>query len=208
MEGKMETIDNSKKKKYDDRCRMAVSVIANYPDYIKLIKHKYLTDDVLEDALDLNPDIFRYIKDPSMRVVIKALDIDASNIQYIDPDLVYNIPEEVLLNVIDNIDANLDLDMDFGKISEESRIDIFMQNPVKALKYGIQVPECFITKMLEEQPNLIKLIKNPSNMMKCIALEHEPNVAVYFDKLTDEMMDIIDKKYPYMKDSLSTYTRG
>ena len=135
----METIDNSKQKKYDDRCRMAVSVIANYPDYMKLIKHKYLTDDVLEDALDLNPDIFRYIKDPSMRVVLKALDIDASNIQYIDPDLVYNIPEEVLLNVIDNIDANLDLDMDFGKISEESRIDIFMQ--IKQMLEERQLPQ-------------------------------------------------------------------
>lgn len=202
----MTTID-TKQQKYDDRCRMAVSMIANYPDFMKLIKHKYLTDDVLEDALDINPDIFRYIKEPSMRVVIKALDIDASNIQYIDPSIVYNIPEDVLLNVIDSIDINLDLDIDFNQISEESRIDIFMQNPVKALKYDIQVPECFISKILEDQPNLIKLIKNPSNRMKCIALSHEPNVVVYFDKLTDEMMDIIDEKYPYMRDSLSTYTR-
>ena len=82
-----------------------------------------------------------------------------------------------------------------------------MNDPVKALSYGIQVPDYFILQELERQPNLIKLIKNPSNKMKCVALDNDPNVALYFDSLTDEMMDIIDAKYPHLKDSLSTYTR-
>jgi hypothetical protein len=182
-------------------------MIANNPDIMQIIKGKYLTDDILEDAMDLNPDIFKYIKDPSMRLILKALDIDPSNARYINDDVVLDLPEDILVNVLESVD-DANLNIDFSGLSEESRIDIFMQDPVKALKYGIVVPDYFIIKELEVQPNLIKMVKNPSNKMKCIALENEPNVAVYFDKLTDEMMDIIDEKYPYLKDSLSTYTRN
>jgi hypothetical protein len=201
------TLDDSKQRKYDERCKIAVNLIANNPEFMQLMKSKYLTDDILEDALDLNPDIFRYIKEPSMRIVLKALDIYGPNIQYIDDAIVDQIPEEVLINVLDSIDNSLNININFSGICEESRIDLFMNDPVKALSYGIQVPDYFILQELERQPNLIKLIKNPSNKMKCVALDNDPNVALYFDSLTDEMMDIIDAKYPHLKDSLSTYTR-
>ena len=201
-----QTID-SKQDKYAERCKMAVNIIANNPDYMQLMKGKYLTDDVLEDALDLNPDIFRFIKDPSMRIILKALDIYGPNIKYIDDDVAKDIPEDVLINVLESIDTTLDIDVNFNGISEQSRIDLFVNDPIKALTYGINVPDYFILKELQNQPNLIKLIKNPSDKMKCTALENDPNVALYFDTLTDEMMDIIDEKYPYMKNNLPTYTR-
>ena len=202
----MKTIEE-KDKKYNERCIMAVDLIANNPEIIPLLKNKYTTDDVLEDALDMNPDIFKFIKDPSNRIIAKALDMDGANIQYIDKDVVKSLPEELLLSAIDSVDDHLtSLDIDFDEISEESKLDIFVQDPVKAIQCGINVPDYFILKEIQKSPNLIRYIKNPTNKMKCVALDLEPNVAVYFDSLTDEMMDIIDSKYPHLKE-LPTYTR-
>lgn len=202
----MKTIEE-KDKKYNERCIMAVDLIANNPEIIPLLKNKYTTDDVLEDALDMNPDIFKFIKDPSNRIIAKALDMDGANIQYIDKDVVKSLPEELLLSAIDSVDDHLtSLDIDFDEISEESKLDIFVQDPVKAIQCGINVPDYFILKEIQKSPNLIRYIKNPTNKMKCVALDLEPNVAVYFDSLTDEMMDIIDNKYPHLKE-LPTYTR-
>ena len=196
-----------KDKRYNDRCIMAVDLIANNPEIIPLLKNKYTTDDVLEDALDMNPDIFKFIKDPSNRIIAKALDMDGANIQYIDKERLKTIPEELLLSAIESVDEpDASLDIDFDDISEESRIDMFVQDPVKAIQCGITVPDYFMLKEIQKSPNLIRYIKNPTNKMKCVALDLEPNVAVYFDSLTDEMMDIIDTKYPHIKE-LPTYTR-
>jgi hypothetical protein len=202
----MKAIDE-KDKKYNDRCIMAVNMIANSPELIPLLKNKYTTDDVLEDALDLNPDIFKFIKDPSDRIIAKALDMDGANIQYISKERLQSIPEELILSAIESVDDTpIDFGIDFDNISEESRLDIFMQDPAKALQCGITVPEYFIINAIQKTPNIIRYVKDPTNKMKCIALNLEPNVVVYFDSLTDEMMDIIDAKYPYLKE-LSTYTR-
>lgn len=202
-------ITEEKRAKYNERCRMAVDVIANNPEIIPLLKDKYTTDDVLEDALDINPDIFRHIKDPSIRLISKALDMDGSNIQFVSKDKLKSLPEEVLISAMDSTDdIEADININLNDMSEEFKMDMFVHDPVKALQCGISVPEYFIIKELEKTPNLIRHIKNPTTKMKCVALEHEPNVAVYFDKLTDEMMDIIDTKYPHLKDSLSTYTRN
>ena len=56
-------------------------MIANCPDMIPLLKNRYTTDDIIEDALDLNPDIFKFIVEPSDRIIMKALDIDGSNLK-------------------------------------------------------------------------------------------------------------------------------
>ena len=195
-----------KDKKYNDRCIMAVNMIANNPEILPFLKNKYTTDDVLEEALDINPDIFKFIKDPSNRIIIKALDMDGANIQYIDRERLNSLPDEILVSAIESVDDVSDLGVNFDDISEESRLDIFIQDPVKAIQCGINVPEYFMIKEIQKSPNLIRYIKNPTNKMKCVALDLEPNVAVYFDSLTDEMMDIIDNKYPHLKE-LPTYTR-
>lgn len=195
-----------KDKKYNERCVMAVNMIVNNPEILPFLKNKYTTDDVLEEALDINPDIFKFIKDPSNRIIIKALDMDGANIQYIDRERLNSLPDEILVSAIESVDDVSDLGVNFDDISEESRLDIFIQDPVKAIQCGINVPEYFMIKEIQKSPNLIKYIKNPTNKMKCVALDLEPNVAVYFDSLTDEMMDIIDNKYPHLKE-LPTYTR-
>lgn len=195
-----------KDKKYNERCVMAVNMIVNNPEILPFLKNKYTTDDVLEEALDINPDIFKFIKDPSNRIIIKALDMDGANIQYIDRERLNSLPDEILVSAIESVDDVSDLGVNFDDISEESRLDIFIQDPVKAIQCGINVPEYFMIKEIQKSPNLIRYIKNPTNKMKCVALDLEPNVAVYFDSLTDEMMDIIDIKYPHLKE-LPTYTR-
>lgn len=198
----------SKQKKYNERCRIAVDLIANNPDILNLLKDKYTTDDILEDALELNPDIFKFIKEPSMRIILKALDMDGGNIQYLDKEIIDSLSDDVLVAAIDTMDVNTIIsDIDFESMSEETRVDIFVNDPIKALQCGVTVPEYFIIKELQKSPNLIRYVKNPTNRMKYIALENDPNVAVYFDSLTDEMMDIIDSKYPHLK-NLPTYTRG
>ena len=74
-------------------------------------------------------------------------------------------------------------------------------------QYGVRIREDFLRDKIRENPSLIKYVVDPSDDLKCLALEQDPNIALYFDELSPKMMDVIDRKYSSLKDSLPNYKR-
>lgn len=201
------TFETKDTAKYEARCKLAVKFITEHPEIIPLLKDKYTTDDILEEALQLEPDIFKYIKNPSQRIMCVAFDIDGGNMKYVPKHRLATLPEETLMVALDsNFDAAMPC-IDVSELSDDAQMDIFTKDPVRALEYGIKVPEYYIMAEIRKTPNIIRYIPNATEEMKCEALNLEPNVALYFDELTDKMMDIIDEKYPYLAGALPNYTR-
>ena len=193
--------------KYKTRSNLAVKLITSHPEYIPIIKNKYLTDDILEEALQLEPDIFKFIKHPSDRLIAVALDIDGSNIKWLPQSKIRQLPEDVILSALNsNFDGTITY-INCADLTEVMRVRIFLNDPITALENGVEVPESCIITAVTQTPNMIRYIPHASEEIKCAALSVEPNVALYFDKLTDKMMDIIDEKYPYLRDRLPNYTR-
>lgn len=198
--------DERDKAKYKVRSELAIKLITSHPEYLPLIKDKYRTDDILEEALQLEPDVFRYIKNPSDKLIEVALDLDGSNIRFLSKHKIRELPEDVLIIALNSYDEAISY-IDCSELSELTRVKIFLNDPITALENGIEVPESCVITAVTQTPNMIRYIPHASEDIKCAALSVEPNVALYFDKLTDRMMDIIDEKYPYLRDRLPNYTR-
>lgn len=157
------------------------------PEYIDIIKKKYLDDDMLERLLEADPSLFRYIKHPSQRIINVGLSLDGGNICYLKKKVRKSLPPESLIMALNS-------------------------NPETAMRYihkdcnSVDV-ENYLIAQIEEAPNMIQFVNNPSEKLKCLAISKDPKVALYFETLSNGMMDIIDAKYPELRSSLPNYTR-
>lgn len=204
----MKPIEMGTKDRYETRCKLAVKFITEHPEVLPLLKDKYTTDDILEEAIQLEPDVFKYIRNPSPRIISAAFEIDGGNVKFVPSQTLMTLPEDVLMTAIDsNFDEAMPC-IDVSELSEEAQIDIFHKDPVRALEYGVQVPSYYILAEIRKTPSIVRYIPNATNEMKCEALSLEPNVVLYFNTLTPEMMDIIDEKYPYLIGKIPNYTRN
>ncbi len=183
-------------------------LIIEHPDCIAFIKNKYLTDDILEECLNDNPDIFPFIKHPTTNIINMALEMDGGNLKFIDEERRNNLPLDSIRIALD-ADAERAIDyVIMEQLPIEMQIDLFLKNPVLALTHHASIPESYIIKEIYRTPNIIKYVSNPTEEMKCLALSLEPNVALYFSQLSDKMMDIIDQKYPQLIGKIPNYTRN
>lgn len=192
---------------YAENCALTVELLTKHPGYIKLIKKRYLTDFVLEDAIRYEPEVFKYIVDPSLYLINVALEIDGSNLKYIPESRINTLPLESLILALD---SNPEYAMQYiskMKLDETTKINVFFTDPIGAIENNIEVPpECILQAMVNT-PNLIRYIDNPTEEMRCIALRSDPNIALYFDKLSEKEMDIIDELYPHLREMLPNYYR-
>jgi hypothetical protein len=186
--------------------------IMENPKLITIIKNRYLDDDMLEKCIDAEPTVFRYIKNPSMRIIRAGLIADGGNLAYIPESCRENLPSEFFIfalqsNLYGAIQYVPEDQLHHGISTEIKEKLIFERDPEIAYKYGVSLREEFLRDRIRYDPSLIKYVVDPSDELKCLALEQDPNIALYFDELTPKMMDVIDRKYPSLKGSLPNYTR-
>lgn len=191
-----------------DQLQLARHYIINHPACIPLLKDKWVTDDILISCMEEEPGIFQYFKKPSMKVMYKALELDGGNLKFIPKKVRKKLPVDLLLIAVDsNPRESLPL-IPKKFISEEVKKKLFTSDPALIRDNDLDMMQTdFLKSRIEENPSDIKYIKDPSNELKCIALRADPNTALYFDELTNDMMDIIDELYPTLKDSLPNYRR-
>lgn len=186
--------------------------IMENPELITIIKNRYLDDDMLEKCIDSEPTVFKYIKDPSPRIIRAALIADGGNLAYIPENARSHLPVEFYIYAMQSnvygalpyIPEDLLQDEVDDKIKEKLIFDV---DPEMVRQYGVRIREDFLRDKIRENPSLIKYVVDPSDDLKCLALEQDPNIALYFDELSPKMMDVIDRKYSSLKDSLPNYKR-
>ena len=191
-----------------DKLRLARHYIINHPACIPLLKKKWVSDDILISCMEEEPGIFQYLKNPSMKVICKALELDGGNLRYIPKKRRKRLPIDFLLSAVDSNPRESLPFIPKKFISEEVKKKLFVSDPSLIRDNDLDMMQTdFLKSRIEENPADIKYIKDPSNELKCIALRADPNTALYFDELTEDMMDIIDELYPTLKDSLPNYRR-
>lgn len=191
----------------DKKKMKAIELILQNPDSIPLIKEKYLTPDVLEYCLSEEPSIFRFIPHPSMAVINIALELDGSNLEFIKKKDRKSLPIECFIRALNSNPKEALPYVPKKYLSEEIKASIFDSNPEVIKENSIKLGEDFLKDRIKENPQNIKYVTDPSEEIKCLALEQDPNIALYFEELTEKMMDIIDEKYPNLKDVLPNYKR-
>lgn len=195
-------------KKEERKRNLLKELIIEHPDYICLVKNKLLTDDILEECMNENPDIFAYLKHPSIPIINMAFEMDGGNIGNLNKEQRDNLPLDTIAIAME---SDIERSIDYIKLNElpiEMRIEAFLQRPDLVLLHGADIPESYIINEIQKAPNIIKYVKHPTEEMKCLAVSLDPNTALYFPELTDKMMDIIDEKYPQLIEALPNYTRN
>jgi len=185
--------------------------IMENPRLITVIKNRYLDDDMLEKCIDAEPGVFKYIKNPSIRIIRAALIADGGNLAFIPEFRRSTLPTEFFIYALQsNLYGSIRYipEDQLEDISPEIKEKLIFDNdPEIAYKYGVNVRDEFIRDRIREDPSLIKYVIDPSDELKCLALEQDPNIALYYDELSPKMMDVIDRKYPSLRGQLPNYTR-
>ena len=197
-----------KESKNNMQFALAIQYITSHPDCIPILKKRWRTDDVYIACMEDEPSIFQYIPKPSLKVIKAALRLDGENIRYIKKKMRKTLPPEFYIIAVDSNARGALPYIPKKYISAEVKEQIFESDPELLLANNLALVENdFIRAQIEEDPSRIKYVKDPSNELKCLALSKSPNTALYYDSLTEEMMDIIDEMYPSLRDSLPNYTR-
>lgn len=187
---------------------MAIELIIQHPEYIPIVKDKYLTDDILEYCLMEEPSVFRYIPDPSTRIINTALGLDGGNLKYIKKKVRKELPMESFIRALSSNPREALPYIPKNLLTEEMKAEIFDSSPEAIKESNIKIAQDdFLKSRIKENPQNIKFVIDPSDELKCIALREDPNIALYYDELTPAMMDIIDEKYPELKEVLPNYKR-
>ena len=86
----------------DKKLNLAVTLITKNPEYIPIMKEKYLSDDVLAMCLEDEPSLFKFIPNPSLRIIKLALQLDGGNIKYIKKKIRKQLPSDYLVMAVDS----------------------------------------------------------------------------------------------------------
>ncbi len=192
----------------DKKLNLAVTLITKNPEYIPIMKEKYLSDDVLAMCLEDEPSLFKFIPNPSLRIIKLALQLDGGNIKYIKKKIRKQLPSDYLVMAVDSNPREALPYVPKKYIPEGIKQKIFDTDPELLQENDLDIASnSFIESRIEECPAVIKYLANPSDEIKCLALRKDPNVALYFDTLSPAMMDVIDELYPGLRNSLPNYNR-
>lgn len=186
---------------------MIFDCLVDHPEYIRIIKSKYITDDLIESVMRVEPEIFQYVKNPTLRVINAALDIDGGNLKYLSNEKIASLPATSFEIAIESNPRDAAKYIPENMLDEKTKLSIFTEEPEAIRDRGICIDEDLLTPLIVENPSLIKYVKNPSDKLKCTAIRWDINVALYYETLTDGMMDTIDKYWPKYRDQLPNYTR-
>lgn len=184
--------------------------IVNNPQVLKVIKNKYLDDDMLAHCIENEPSVFQYIKNPSMRIIKVGLGADGANLAYIPKQIRKTLPPVCFVLALQSNPKEALKYIPSSKLEvldDTMKETVFSTDPELVKQYRLKLKDSYLQSEIAKDPSLIKHVSDPSEELKCLALEGDPNTALYWDNLTPKMMDIIDKKYPELRESLPNYRR-
>jgi len=160
------------------------------PEMILLLKNRYQTPKVWKFCIEREPSLFGQMENPTEDIAIYALDVCGENIiplvnkfDYIPvtkkmaftalrsyPGAILYIPQNILCEEMFNMAFN----------SQPSLLGAYDN-----------LGNDYLLRRVRERPSDIRYINNPSEELKYAALEKDPNVCVYIDNLTPQMISLL-----------------
>lgn len=168
------------------------SILQSDPSFILLLKNKYLTDNMWKIAIENEPSLFQYMKDPSEEMILFALSEDGANIQYVERMGVKLTPK-MMYTAVHNYPGAIHL------IPKELRTANLREYACKedpALMKELPLQPGFVRRQLHKDPTLVRFLSDPNEEQICRAIEADPNVCVYITKFTPKIRNLIRKLYP------------
>jgi len=168
------------------------SILEVDPSFIIMIKNKYLTDNMWKIAIEKEPSLFQYMKDPSEEMVLFALSEDGANIQYLEK-LGIAITPKMMYTAVHSYPGAIFL---IPKELRTAKLREFACKEDPELMRDLPLQPSFVRGQLRKDPTLVRFLNDPDEDQICRAIEADPNVCVYIRKFTPKIRDLIRKLYP------------
>lgn len=185
-------IENNESMKYK-----VLNLLVDDPSAILLFKNKYIDDDVWKFCIEREPGIFKHMKDPSEEMCEFALSVDGHNLKYIEKRFtnikitrkmayiaISNCPKAIVYIPPEILDEGL---KEKAFNSDPSLLQNFDFND---LRYD------YIKNTITENPSFIKYINSPPDDLIIEAIKKDPNICVYFEKLSPRVVAVINEINP------------
>ena len=176
------------------RERAIMKLLSDDPACILLLRSKCTTDNMWKIVIQLEPNLFQYMKDPSNEMCLYALREDGSNLQYVVKNPSVKLTPEMIYTAVNNYPAaifDVPADMRDNAIKEFA----FDRDPT-LIKNFKNIRKEYINKKIKEDPSFIRFLNDPDEDLVCKAIENDPNYCVYVKKFTPRIKKLIETLYP------------
>ena len=176
------------------RERAIMKLLSDDPACILLLRSKCTTDNMWKIVIQLEPNLFQYMKDPSNEMCLYALREDGSNLQYVVKNPSVKLTSEMIYTAVSNYPAaifDVPVEMRDNAIKEFA----FDRNPT-LIKNFKNIRKEYINKKLKEDPSFIRFLNDPDGDLVCKAIGNEPDYCVYVKKFTPRIKKLIETLYP------------
>ena len=176
------------------RERTIMKLLSDDPSCILLLRNKCTTDNMWKIVIQLEPNLFQYMKDPSNEMCLYALREDGSNLQYVVKNPSVKLTPEMIYTAVNNYPAaifDVPAEMRDNAIKEFA----FDRDPT-LIKNFKNIRKEYINKKIKEDPSFIRFLNDPDEDLVCKAIENDPNYCVYVKKFTPRIKKLIETLYP------------
>ena len=168
------------------------SILVSDPHMILLFKNKFITNNMWKIAIEGEPSLFQYMKDPPEDIVLFALSEDGANIQYLE-GMGITITNKMIFTALKNYPGAIHL------IPKELRTAHIREYACKldpSLMREIPVHRNFVNQQLKNDPMLVRFLSSPTEDQLCTAIRSNPNACAYISEFTPRVVALVRELYP------------
>ncbi len=169
-----------------------IELIANDPSIIVIFKNKFISDNMWKVAIENEPSLFQYMKQPSEEMILFALNEDGANVQYLEEMGVQMTPR-MIYTAVKSYPGAIYL---IPESYRSNRLKEFACTEDPSLMKDLSLKSHFIESRLRKDPTLVRFLDSPTEDQLCNAIRHDPNVCVYIDHYTPKIKALIKELYP------------
>lgn len=177
--------------KKDELKETLALVLVDKPIMARVIKDKYMDEDLWLYCIEKEPTVFKHMKNPSYPICLAAVQIDGYNLKYIAKKM---IDERMCVLAVKS--NPIAIQFVPTKFKTNAMVELAIDSNPEIISQFKDLTEDFLRRQVKKHPSIIKDIENPSEELICMAIKEEPNVILYFDNPTPAMIDVIRRNYP------------
>ena len=151
-----------------------IEMISNDPSIVIIFKNKYITDNMWKVAIENEPSLFQYMKQPSEEMILFALSEDGANVKYLENMGVQMTPR-MIYTAVKNYPGAIYL---IPESYRSNRLKEFACTEDPSLMKELPLKAHYIEGRLRKDPTLVRFLPSPTEDQLCNAIRHDPNVCV------------------------------
>lgn len=167
-------------------------ILDEHPEAIVFIKSKYLTEEDWEDAIEKNPEVFPYCKNPTYEMCRAAVEYNG--------EFLFHCPKSFWDNhlITQAVVATPHVITDKRFPEEYKNFDLtkLAVEHDPSILGDVDLPEEEIKRVLRWKPSAIRYMKHPSEDLICYALLRDPNLVLTLKRITPKMLKVVQEVYP------------